>query len=77
MGMCKNKASFTNGRIRGVTKAKVEHVILKMQDRIDNMTRNAWRPYLVAAEYINFDTYKPYRRRYYTDYVGTQPTAVS
>lgn len=72
-GYVQNQASFTNGRTRGVTKAKVEHVILKMQDRIDNMTRNAWRPYLVAAEYINFDTYKPYRRRYYTDYVGTSP----
>ena len=72
-GYVQNKASFTNGRVRGVTKAKVEHVILKMQDRIDNMTRNAWRPYLVSAEYINFDTYKPYRRRYYTDYVGTAP----
>ena len=72
-GYVQNKASFTNGRVRGMTKAKVEHVILKMQDRIDNMTRNAWRPYLVAAEYINFDTYKPYRRRYYTDYVGTSP----
>ena len=44
-----------------------------MQDRIDNVTHNAWRPYLVSAEYINFDTYKPYRRRYYTDYVGTAP----
>jgi len=72
-GYVQNQASFTNGRTRGVTKAKVEHVILKMQDRIDNMTRNAWRPYLVSAEYINFDTYKPYRRRYYTDYVGTSP----
>lgn len=72
-GYVQNKASFTNGRTRGLTKAKVDHVILKMQDRIDNMTRNAWRPYLVAAEYINFDTYKPYRRRYYTDYVGTTP----
>lgn len=72
-GYVQNKASFTNGRTRGLTKAKVDHVILKMQDRIDNMTRNAWRPYLVAAEYINFDTYKPYRRRYYTDYVGTSP----
>jgi len=68
-----NQASFTNGRTRGMTKAKVDHVILKMQDRIDNLTRNAWRPYLVSAEYINFDTYKPYRRRYYTDYVGTAP----
>lgn len=72
-GYVQNKASFTNGRTRGLTKAKVDHVILKMQDRIDNMTRNAWRPYLVSAEYINFDTYKPYRRRYYTDYVGTSP----
>lgn len=44
-----------------------------MQDHIDNRTHNAWRPYLVQAEYINFDTYKPYRRRYYTDYVGTSP----
>jgi len=28
---------------------------------------------LQVAEYKNFDTYKPYRRRYYTDYVGTTP----
>ena len=68
-----NQASFTNGKIRGLTKAKVDNVILKMQDKIDNITHNAWRPYLVSAEYINFDTYKPYRRRYYTDYVGTAP----
>ena len=68
-----NQASFTNGRSRGLTKDKVDKVILKMQDKIDNMTHNAWRPYLVTAEYINFDTYKPYRRRYYTDYVGTAP----
>ena len=62
-----NTASFTNGRTRGVTKSKVEHLIKIMQDRIDNLTHNAWRPYLVTGEYINFDTYKPYRRRYYTD----------
>ena len=68
-----NQASFTNGKTRGVTKAKVEHHILRMQDKIDNITHNAWRPYLVSAEYLNFDTYKPYRRRYYTDYVGTAP----
>jgi len=68
-----NQASFSNGKTRGVTKAKVEDHILRMQDRIDNLTHNAWRPYVVAAEYINFDTYKPYRRRYYTDYVGTSP----
>ncbi len=72
-GYVQNQASFTNGKTRGMTKAKVDHVILKMQDRIDNVTHNAWRPYLVSAEYINFDTYKPYRRRYYTDYVGTAP----
>ena len=68
-----NQASFTNGRVRGITKKKVDEVILRMQDHIDNRTHNAWRPYLVQAEYINFDTYKPYRRRYYTDYVGTSP----
>ena len=54
-------------------RSTVEARILEIQDRIDNLTHNAWRPYLVSAEYINFDTYKPYRRRYYTDYVGTTP----
>ena len=68
-----NTASFTNGKTRGMTRAIVEHRIKEVQDRIDNYTHNAWRPYLVSAEYINFDTYKPYRRRYYTDYVGTTP----
>ena len=68
-----NTASFTNGRTRGVTYDKVKQLILRVQDRIDNITHNSWRPNLVAAEYINFDTYKPYRRRYYTDYVGTTP----
>ena len=68
-----NTASFTNGKTRGMTRAIVEHRIKEVQDRIDNYTHNAWRPYLVAAEYLNFDTYKPYRRRYYTDYVGTTP----
>jgi len=68
-----NQASFTNGRTRGVKKSKVEELIKRAQDRIDNITHNSWRPNLVTAEYINFDTYKPYRRRYYTDYVGTTP----
>ena len=54
-----NQASFTNGRTRGITKKKVDEVILRMQDHIDNLTHNAWRPYLVNAEYINFDPYKP------------------
>jgi hypothetical protein len=72
-GYVQNKASFTNGRTRGLTKDKVNAIIRRMQDKIDNMTHNSWRPNLVTAEYINFDTYKPYRRRYYTDYVGTTP----
>ena len=72
-GYVQNTASFTNGRTRGITYDKVKTLILRAQDRIDNMTHNSWRPNLVSAEYINFDTYKPYRRRYYTDYVGTTP----
>jgi len=68
-----NKTIFTNGKRRGVTKNIVNDHIKRIQDRIDNITHNAWRPYLVSAEYINFDTYKPYRRRYFTDYVGTAP----
>ena len=68
-----NQASFTNGKTRGMKRSVVETRIKEVQDRIDNYTHNAWRPYLVAAEYLNFDTYKPYRRRYFTDYVGTTP----
>ena len=68
-----NTASFTNGKTRGMKRSVVEARIKEAQDKIDNLTHNAWRPYLVSAEYINFDTYKPYRRRYYTDYVGTAP----
>ena len=74
-GYVQNQSSFTDGfgKKHGVTKSKVDAIILRMQDKIDNLTHNSWRPYLVSAEYINFDTYKPYRRRYYTDYVGTTP----
>ena len=68
-----NQSIFTNGKSRGVTKSIVNTHIRRIQDRIDNLTHNAWRPYMCIAEYINFDTYKPYRRRYYTDYVGTAP----
>lgn len=68
-----NQASFTNGKTRGVKKSHVEQRIKEIQDRIDNVTHNAWRPSIVIAEYINFDTYKPYRRRYYVDYVGSTP----
>ena len=69
----RNTEIFTNGKLRGVTKKHVEHLITVHQDRIDNITNNSWRPMLQVAEYKNFDTYKPYRRRYYTDYVGTTP----
>ena len=72
-GYVQNTASFTNGKTRGVKKSHVEQRIKEIQDRIDNITHNAWRPTLVSAEYINFDTYKPYRRRYYVDYVGSTP----
>jgi len=68
-----NLQSFTNGKRKGVTRKQVETLILRTQDKIDNLTNNAWRPMLQTAEYINFDTYKPYRRRYYTDYVGSVP----
>jgi len=69
----RNTAIFTNGKSRGVSRNHVEHLIKVHQDRIDNITNNSWRPMLQVAEYKNFDTYKPYRRRYYTDYVGTTP----
>jgi hypothetical protein len=65
--------SFTNGKRKGVTKSQVETLIQRTQDKIDNLTNNSWRPQLQTAEYVNFDTYKPYRRRYYTDYVGSVP----
>ena len=68
-----NLQSFTNGKRRGVTKAAVQTLIKRTQDKLDNLTNNSWRPMLQTAEYVNFDTYKPYRRRYYTDYVGTAP----
>tara|TARA_R100000406_G_scaffold23452_1_gene14858 strand:- start:2791 stop:4374 length:1584 start_codon:yes stop_codon:yes gene_type:complete len=68
-----NLQSFTNGKRKGITKKQVETLILRTQDKIDNLTNNAWRPMLQTAEYLNFDTYKPYRRRYYTDYVGSVP----
>ena len=68
-----NQQSFTNGKRKGVTKSQVETLILRTQDKIDNLTNNSWRPMLQTAEYLNFDTYKPYRRRYYTDYVGSVP----
>jgi len=63
-------SAFTNSKERGLTKSQVETLILEKQDYIDTVCRMAWRPYLVSEEYQNFTTFKPYRRRYYTDYVG-------
>ena len=65
-----HQSAFTNSNERGVKKSHVEHLIKIRQDYIDTVTRHAWRPRLVAEEYLNFTTFKPYRRRYYTDYVG-------
>ena len=64
------ESALTNSKERGLTKAHVEELIRKKQDYIDTICRMAWRPRLVADEYQNFTTFKPYRRRYYTDYVG-------
>tara|TARA_Y100000004_G_scaffold20611_1_gene21013 strand:- start:1562 stop:3169 length:1608 start_codon:yes stop_codon:yes gene_type:complete len=61
---------LSNSKQRGITKANVENLIKKKQDYIDQVTRSAWRPRIVVDEYKNFTTFKPYRRRYYTDYVG-------
>ena len=63
-------SAFTNSKERGLTKSQVETLIREKQDYIDTVCRMAWRPHLVADEYQNFTTFKPYRRRYYTDYVG-------
>jgi len=63
-------SAFTNSNERGIKKSHVENLIRNRQDYIDKVTRHAWRPRLVAEEYLNFTTFKPFRRRYYTDYVG-------
>lgn len=55
---------------RGISKSQVENLIRRRQDYIDRICRMAWRPRLIADEYQNFTTFKPFRRRYYTDYVG-------
>jgi len=64
------QSSITNSRERGIKKSAVESLIKNRQDYIDKVTRHAWRPRIVAEEYANFTTFKPFRRRYYTDYVG-------
>jgi len=61
---------FTNSNERGIKKSHVENLIRNRQDYIDKVTRHGWRPRLVAEEYVSFTTFKPFRRRYYTDYVG-------
>ena len=62
--------ALTNSKERGLTRSHVENLIRKKQDYIDQVCRMAWRPRIVVDEYQNFTTFKPYRRRYYTDYVG-------
>ena len=47
-----NLQSFTNGKRRGVTRAALERMILRMQDKIDNLTNNTWRPKQQTAEYL-------------------------
>ena len=64
------ESAFTNSKERGLTKSQVETLIRSKQDYIDTVCRMSWRPHIVADEYYNFTTFKPYRRRYYTDYVG-------
>jgi|11BtaG_2_1085332.scaffolds.fasta_scaffold07471_2 hypothetical protein len=63
-------SSISNSKERGLSKSHVEDLIRQRQDYIDRTTRMSWRPSLVSDEYQNFTTFKPYRRRYYTDYVG-------
>ena len=63
-------SSISNSKERGLSKSHVEDLIKQRQDYIDRTTRMSWRPSLVSDEYQNFTTFKPYRRRYYTDYVG-------
>tara|TARA_R110002020_G_scaffold53854_3_gene150239 strand:- start:3827 stop:5419 length:1593 start_codon:yes stop_codon:yes gene_type:complete len=61
---------LSNSSQRGISKSQVETLIRRRQDYMDRICRMAWRPRLVIDEYQNFTTFKPYRRRYYTDYVG-------
>jgi len=65
-----HQSAITNSNERGVKKSHVETLIRQRQDYIDKVCRHAWRPRLVGEEYLNFTTFKPFRRRYYTDYVG-------
>ena len=69
-GVVQANSSISNSKERGLSKHHVENLIRLRQDYIDKTTRMAWRPRLVCDEYQNFTTFKPYRRRYYTDYVG-------
>ena len=62
--------AISHSKERGINKEHVENLIKIRQDYIDSITRMAWRPRLISDEYQNFTTFKPYRRRYYTDYVG-------
>lgn len=63
-------SGITASKERGIQKSQVETLIKQKQDYIDKICRMSWRPQIAVDEYQNFTTFKPYRRRYYTDYVG-------
>ena len=69
-GYVQHQSAFTNSNERGIKLSHVKNLIRQRQDYIDKVCRHAWRPRLVGEEYLNFTTFKPFRRRYYTDYVG-------
>jgi len=69
-GYVQPSSILSNSSQRGISKSQVEELIKRRQDYIDRICRIAWRPRLIVDEYQNFTTFKPYRRRYYTDYVG-------
>ena len=67
-GYVQNTASFTNGKTRGMTRQPLRSSLSALRS-YDNDTHNLATYDGSQASFI----YKPYRRRYYTDYVGTSP----
>ena len=65
-GILINEGLVTEDELEDMIQENIE----SQQDYIDKICRMAWRPQIVVDEYQNFTTFKPYRRRYYTDYVG-------
>lgn len=69
-GQVQPSSIISSSSQRGISKSQVEELIKRRQDYIDRVCRISWRPRIKVDEYQNFTTFKPYRRRYYTDYVG-------